>query len=122
MEDVVAVGSNVENYVKNTVDIENIINVEYVEFFYNTVYKERSKRRKVAGAVSRNDSNEISAKLKPASNHTYYVYSLDGEYTVPKASYNDDDNDSDEEGQDGDTYDLEIGAHLQKPIFYKCRK
>ena len=32
-------------------------------------------------------------------------------------SYNDDDNNSDEEDQDGDTDDLEIGAHYKNQFF-----
>ena len=48
--------------------------------------------------------------------------SLDGEYTVPEASDNGDDNDSDEEDQYGDTDYSEIGTHLQKSIFTNAEK
>ena len=41
------------------------------------------------------------------------VSSSYGEYIVSEASDNGDDNDSDEKDQDGDTDDLEIGAHFK---------
>ena len=46
---------------------------------------------------------------------------MDGEYIVPKASGNSDDNDSDEEYQDGDTGNLEIGDH-KKSIYTNDEK
>ena len=88
----------------------------------NTVNKEMNKRRKGAGAVSNKYNKKKSAKPKSASSKTDEFASFDGEYIVPKASENGDDNDSNEEDQDGDTYDLEIAAHLQKSIFYYFRK
>ena len=82
----------------------------------NNVNKERNKRRKGAGSVSKKYNKKKSAKSKPASSQTDEFYSLDGEYIVPELSYNGDDNNSNEEDQDVDTDDLKIGAHNEKPF------
>ena len=50
------------------------------------------------------------------------VSSSYGEYIVSEASDNGDYYDSDEEDQDGDTDDLEIGAHYKNPFFNSEKK
>ena len=63
-------------------------------------------------------------RCKTQSSINYYrcIFSSDGEYIVPEASENGDDNDSDEYDQDGDTDDLEIGAHYKNPYFTNAEK
>ena len=78
---------------------------------YNNVNKERNKRKKGVGAVSKKDNKKKCVKPKPASSQTDAFSSSDGEYIVYEASYNGDDNYSDEEDHDGDTDDLEIFDH-----------
>ena len=82
----------------------------------NTVNKERNKIRKGAGAVSTKYNKKKAAKPKSSSSKTYEFSSSDGEYIVTEASDNGDDNDLYEKDQDGDTFDLEIGAHYRKPF------
>ena len=49
----------------------------------NTDNKERNKRRKGAGAVSKKDNNKKYAKPKPASSKTDARFSSDNECIVP---------------------------------------
>ena len=87
----------------------------------NNVNKERNNRRKVSGAISKEGNKKKSAIPKPASSNADEFSSSYGEYIVPEASDNGDDNDSDKEDWYGYTYDLEIGAHY-KSHFYQFWK
>ena len=63
---------------------------------HNTVNKESNKRRESNGALSKKENKKNSEKPNPVSSQTYEVSSSDGEYIVPEASDNGDDNYSNE--------------------------